>query len=151
METNKRGQGLSTNAIILIILGIFVLVILVVGFTLGWDIIAPWISKENVDDVVKGCAISCNTQSEYGFCTQPRTLVDPDKNEYRNISCFALTQVPETQKYKIGECNNLQCGKVDFKKGSFTNSTLACADNPKKSIFIGDDKVKTFMTCPPAS
>jgi hypothetical protein len=144
---NKRGQGLSTNAIILIILGIFVLVILVVGFTLGWDVIAPWISKENVDDVVKGCAISCNTQSEYGFCTQTRTLVDSDKNEYKNISCFALTQVPETQKYKIGDCN-IQCGEVNFKGDvTFVKGADPCINITSGSIFVVNKKVKTFMTC----
>ena len=33
---NKKGQGLSINAIILIVLGIVVLVFLILGFALGW-------------------------------------------------------------------------------------------------------------------
>ena len=32
----KRGQSMSTNTIILIILGVVVLVVLIMGFTQGW-------------------------------------------------------------------------------------------------------------------
>ncbi len=76
---NKRGQGLSTNAIILIVLGIIVLVILVVGFYAGWDKIAPWIKpSNNVRDVVSSCSIACSTESVYSYCTEPRELFAKD-------------------------------------------------------------------------
>ena len=35
-KKNRKGQGLSTNAIILIVLGIVVLVVLIAGIMLGW-------------------------------------------------------------------------------------------------------------------
>ena len=148
---NKRGQGLSTNAIILIILGIFILVILIVGFTMGWDTIAPWLSKENVDDVVTSCALACNTLSEYDFCSQKRVLIDEEKNEYRDITCHALSAgvITEVSKYKVEKCDALDCAAIDFEIKEITeqNQTKVCNENPKKSLFITDKKVKTFVTC----
>ena len=47
---NKRGQGLSTNAIILIVLGVVVLVVLIGGFTIGWGQMAPWIKTNKKAD-----------------------------------------------------------------------------------------------------
>ena len=73
---NKRGQGLSTNAIILIVLGVVVLAVLVIGFTMGWDKIAPWISTSNVDTIKTQCSVACATGSTYDYCTLERTLKD---------------------------------------------------------------------------
>lgn len=75
MIKNKRGQGLSTNAIILIVLGVIVLVILALGFIMGWDKIAPWIfSSNNVDTIAQQCSVACTTGSTYDYCTLPREL-----------------------------------------------------------------------------
>ena len=71
---NKRGQGLSVNAIILIVLGIVVLVILIAGFTLGWQNIAPFLSADNVGTVAKSCQAACSTGDTYGFCTKGRKV-----------------------------------------------------------------------------
>lgn len=71
---DKRGQGISTNAIVLIILAVVVLVILIIGFTVGWSKMAPWISTDNVDVIVNQCSIACSTDSVFGYCTQEREL-----------------------------------------------------------------------------
>jgi hypothetical protein len=71
---NKRGQGLSTNAIILIILGIIVLVILILGFTIGWNRLLPFVQSNNVDNIKTTCSIACSTNNDFDFCSQNRTL-----------------------------------------------------------------------------
>lgn len=76
---DKRGQGLSVNAIVLIVLAVVVLVILIAGFTLGWSSIAPWISSNNVDEVVTACNIACSTNAQSDYCTTKR-VVNYDKN-----------------------------------------------------------------------
>jgi hypothetical protein len=100
----KRGQGLSTNSIILLILGIVVLVMLIAGFTMGWGKIAPWISKNNVDTIVKSCASSCSTNSAYDYCVMERELKDEKANKVI-ASCYALSL--SHSDYKIGKCENL--------------------------------------------
>ena len=102
---NKRGQGLSTNAIILIVLGIIVLVILVVGFYAGWDKIAPWIKPDNnVQDVVSSCSIACSTGSVYDYCSKPRNLFAEGLSEEGNCTFFSGT---DFEKYGIESCAGL--------------------------------------------
>ncbi len=69
---------MSTNTIILLILGIVVLVVLILGFTTGWDKLAPWLSGNNVDTIVTACEAACTMGSQYDFCTFERDLKASD-------------------------------------------------------------------------
>ena len=72
---DKRGQGLSTSAIILIVLGVIILVILAVGFSTGWAAIKDRVQPDNnVQDVVSSCGTACALDSVYDFCSKNRTL-----------------------------------------------------------------------------
>jgi len=97
---NNKAQGMSTNTIVILILAVVVLVILILGFTMGWDKLAPWLSSENVDDVVNQCNAALSTGGSYSFCFSPVTLVDADKNKIR-ASCAVLANVPSFSKYGI--------------------------------------------------
>lgn len=108
MLKNKRGQGLSTNAIILIILGIVVLVMLILGFTIGWSRLLPFLSSQNVDSVVNGCVASCAQKSVYGVCTQVRTLIDADDVEVE-ATCNELATNQDYAKYGVATCPAVAC------------------------------------------
>ncbi len=72
---NERGQGLSVSTLVLIVLGVLILVILILGFTIGWSKIFPFISPpNNVQSVVDACALACNTNSKFDYCSQTREL-----------------------------------------------------------------------------
>ncbi|MCR4323863.1 MAG: hypothetical protein NUV37_02755 [Nanoarchaeota archaeon] len=77
-EMNKRGQGMSITTIILIVIGIVVLVILIWGFSTGWnnlwDKVSGRTSSSNVDDVVAGCKVACDTGARDDFCNAGRTI-----------------------------------------------------------------------------
>ena len=98
---SKRGQGLSTNAIVLMVLGVIILVVLAVGFTVGFGKIAPWLSSNNVDTVVTGCSIACSTDNIYEFCSLERSLKADD--------------LPSGGKEVVGTCNNYANGKKNPK------------------------------------
>ena len=102
---DKRGQGLSTNAIILIILGVVVLVILIAGFTIGWKNLLPFIPSDNVDTVVKACATACSTDSTYSYCSKKREL-KADKT-LKDVTCYYLSK--EQIQYGIEECSSITC------------------------------------------
>jgi hypothetical protein len=102
---NKRGQGLSVNAIILIVLGIAVLVFLILGFAMGWEKIVPFLGGDTVDNVVDGCATACLSGQEYNFCTRDRELkVDGDLIAEDN--CNNLATMPEYSEYGIDVCDS---------------------------------------------
>jgi hypothetical protein len=66
---NKKGKGLSTNAIILIGLGVVILFGLVLLFALGV------VGDNNVEEVVEECASACELRSDYDFCSKSMELM----------------------------------------------------------------------------
>lgn len=109
---NKRGQGLSTNAIILIILGIIVLVILIIGFTFGWGKLNPFIATNNVEQIKTSCSTSCATGNVFDYCTQNRTLkvegLPGNVKEVKNTCSFFAT-TSEYDAYGVEECSSIEC------------------------------------------
>jgi hypothetical protein len=83
ISMKKRGQQLSITAVILIVLGIFVLIFLIIGVTVGWNKIMPWINpSNNVKSISDACKLACSTQTVYDFCTMKREVkLDKDTAE----------------------------------------------------------------------
>ena len=110
---NKKAQGLSVNAIILIVLGVIILVLLIAGFTIGWSKILPFIGGgDNVGTIVQQCQIACSTSSVYDYCTKERTLtVDGENPLDKDKSCSELV----SPKYGIAECPQLASQCADAK------------------------------------
>jgi hypothetical protein len=107
---NKRGQGLSTNAIILIVLGVIVLAVLVIGFIVGWEKIAPWMSKDNVGTIVTSCDVACSTNSVYDYCSKSRELKADDlPGNVKSIegNCTFFSNTAGYGKYGIIACPGL--------------------------------------------
>jgi len=129
---NKRGQGLSTNAIILIILGIIVLVVLILGFIMGWDKIAPWIKPtNNVDEIAQACQVACSTSSVYDFCSIKREL-KTESNTLKDVTCFYLAE--KQTSYGIQKCAPISCDVI-LDEGE-------CPNNLGKSKQIFDEATK---------
>lgn len=137
---NKKGQGLSTNAIILIILGVAILVILIIGFTIGWGTLVPFLRTDNVDTIVKSCETACSTQSKFSYCSKEMDL--KTENLAIKTTCNILEKVyPE---FGIEPCP-IDCGmeckdlKIAGKEGepiagvplTAGSTTLVCPDNRK--------------------
>lgn len=109
MEFNKRGQGLSVNAIILIVLGVVVLAVLILGFAVGWQKILPFISTNNVDTLVTTCSIACSTNSQFDFCIFKRDLKVGD-DSIKDVTCNYLAE--KQKKYGVASCSSVSCDGV---------------------------------------
>ena len=107
---NRKGQGLSTNAIIMIILGVVVLIVLILGFTMGWNKLLPFISTTNVDNIKTSCAISCSTESTFDYCSVEREVKDGISDEFSE-TCYNLANGQEyaSRNYGIAECPSIDC------------------------------------------
>jgi len=104
---NKKAQGLSVTTIILIILGLVVLVVLILGFTMGWSNIKDWIvPSNNVQKVVDACGIACSLDNKYNYCTKDAGL-KVDGKEIAG-SCKVLVALSGNP-YGIEDCRTL-CG-----------------------------------------
>ncbi len=79
MRGDKKGQQMTLGTIIAIVLGIAVLVLLIWGFSSGWNNLWDRISEVgggsiNVDTIKNACVLSCQKGSSYGFCEQVRKV-----------------------------------------------------------------------------
>ena len=145
---SKRGQGLSVNAIILIVLGLVILVALIAGFTLGFKNLAPWLpSGDNVATIANACNVACTTQSQYDFCGAPRDLKVGDK-ELKEVTCSYLSEIrPELA---ISKCSVVTC---DVLISGEDNEAVArgkvCNDETKSKFFqyLGDDGTLKTVKC----
>jgi len=114
---NRRGQeGMSITAVIGIILGIVVLVVLVLGFTIGWNKFLPFIfSSNNVENIKTTCSTACATNNEYDYCTLNRTLkaedlpkIDGKVPKSVKGSCNSFVTNTAYTQYGIERCPQLE-------------------------------------------
>lgn len=131
---SKRGQGLSTNAIILIILGVVVLVVLIAGFTLGWGALKDRLTggSNNVDTIAQACSTSCATNSVYDYCDVEREL--KFKGTLGNLksgekyTCDLLSDVSGSHVEKcpgIQPCSSTSAGEKEYVWVTAINECIA--------------------------
>ena len=125
MINDKRGQGLSVNAIILIVLGVVVLALLILGFSVGWSKVLPFISKNNVNGVVTACQTACTTQSQYDFCTAKREL-KTDTQTLNDVTCgyLAAKMSAETG---ISSCGGITCDSFNYDSADLASAGSLCS------------------------
>ncbi len=124
---NRRGQGMSTSTIILLILGIVILVVLIFGFTRGWDKLAPWISSNNVDTIVTACETSCATSSLWDFCMVGRNLKAEDA-KLKEVTCNYLATAQTI--YGVSACPSVACDNVALVEASTVEDLPGfCSEN----------------------
>lgn len=142
---NTKGQELSTNVIILIILGVVVLVVLILGFTVGWGKIAPWLSSENVGSIVTQCEVACSTGSDYDYCIAKKDLNAQDE-KLKDVTCY---YVAENQTiYGVAKCPSITCTDVILSNAVDEASAKTLCTSTGKMIYYLQDKTLKFYSCP---
>lgn len=85
---NKKGQDLSIGTLILIVLGVIVLVLLILGFSLGWSNLWEKINifggSNSIGDVATACSLAVSSQNTYDFCQNFRQVKVDGKSQYVN-------------------------------------------------------------------
>ena len=134
---SKRGQEMSTSTIILIVLGLIVLVILAIGFMMGWENVAPWLaSKSNVEDVRRQCSLACSKESKYDYCSKLVELKDEKKNEIQGATCNLLSGVPTFKtKWGIETCSKIDCEKFECEE---VEGVIPIKENILKGLIINE-------------
>ncbi len=106
---NKKGQGMSINTVILLVLGLILLGVLIFGFVTGWESFQKQIGKTNVDKIVEECSTSCSINQEFSFCNNDVDIRFQEQElEYRT-SCGVLSKVPEFELFNVAECPRITC------------------------------------------
>lgn len=135
---STKGQGMSTNTIILLILGLVVLVALIWGFSTGWQSFKKITNPTNVDSLVEECQTACGLNNKFSYCSGERTLNVNEEDLTVKTSCQVLATLPAFEKYGIQECPSIDCelscedimidgesGQTDLESGTYDVSVLA--------------------------
>jgi hypothetical protein len=87
---NKKAQDLSIGTLILIVLGIVVLVLLILGFTMGWENLWNKINifggTSSVADVATACRLALTSQDKYTLCEKIWDIKEGD-NPKEKVGC----------------------------------------------------------------
>ena len=144
MISKKRGQGLSVNMIILIVLGVAVLAVLIIGFTVGWSKLNPFLSTNNVDTIVTSCAVASSTHSVYDFCTAPRDL-KAEGVELKGVTCYILAIADDLDKYGVEKASSINCASsVKCEDLKYTEKDGTKIEMVKIIGTTDEDKFKDF-------
>ena len=93
---NKKGLELAINTIVILVLAILVLIFLVLFFTgASNDFITKmksYFSYSNVDQIVEKCNILADTNYQYSYCCEKKTVkyFENDKKVEDEFTCFEL-------------------------------------------------------------
>lgn len=144
---SKKGQGLSINAIILIVLGVVVLALLIIGFAVGWKNVLPFLSTNNVDKIATSCNVACSTQSTFDFCSTKREVKTGEMN-LKDVTCNYLAK--QQPNLGISTCGTITCDQIFVNLGEEEVLSSKCLGNKGKTIqaLIGE-KLLSY-TCPSA-
>lgn len=134
---NKKAQDLSIGTLILIVLGIIVLVLLILGFSMGWSNLWEKINifsgGSSISDVITNCNVLVTSGSTYSYCNDFKKIKgDNGKTEY--VNC-------EDPRVKGGLATQLDPCQGDSRKDKC--QILAKADAIVNSVACGDDAYKT--------
>ncbi|MEK6800487.1 MAG: hypothetical protein AABY05_01000 [Nanoarchaeota archaeon] len=128
---NKKAQDLSIGTLILIVLGIVVLVLLILGFSLGWSNLWEKINifqgGSSLESVIQACNIAVASNSQYTFC-----------QDFKKVKVDGKVQFVNCQDSRISSSlsGQIQCTRESADAGSWYCSVL----NANKQI-TSDTKV----------
>lgn len=116
---NKRGAEMSVNTLILIVIGVLILVLLILGLTIGWNKIFPFINPpNNVKTLSDQCSYSCDTQARYDYCISKRDVKIESaitiQNTLDSSGNFVFGQTQGKFKASCSELSLLE-GQLDIK------------------------------------
>jgi len=107
----KKKAAMQIDITIYVVLGVLVLVVLAIGFTLGWKTFTPWLKSNSIDKEIQSCKLACSTQSQFSFCQLQRELTSEDFNTAENKmygNCFSFGDY--YSKYGFEKCPGLCSG-----------------------------------------
>lgn len=125
LSKNKKGQGMSTSTIVLLILGLVLLVALIFGFATGWKTFSNIANPTNIDSLSEDCQVACSLNNEYAFCSSARNLRVNEEDIKIKTSCYVLSGLPEYASY-FSDCPGIECG--------LTCAQIMFNDKPASSI-----------------
>lgn len=135
---NKKGQEMSVATLILIVIGIVLLVVLILGFTMGWQSLWNKINifggTSNIETVIQACNLAATSDSTYSYCNEFKQLKISGKTEY--LTC-------EDPRLQGGLMKQLDCSSV--RSAGQDACAVWLVQNPGKSGKVNGEECATSV------
>lgn len=105
----KRGQGLPITTLILIIIGIVVAVVIIIGFTVGWDAIfgkVPIVTPSTLTAKIKACEIVAENDLNVDYCNKFDEVEISGKKQAVNCAYLKTSNLLSASSSAV-ECGSL--------------------------------------------
>jgi len=130
---NKKGQEMSVSTLILIVLGVVILVILVLGFSLGWDTIFG--KLKFVPSDLQALKSACPTYSEQNL------VIDYCQLREIKTSVIGKKEYLNCEDPRVKSTSSIQCDKDPNAKSTIKGFCESLVNSGKldKTIINGQD------------
>ncbi len=142
---NKRGQGLSTETLIITLLAVGVGILVIVGFTVGWDKMIGFFKKTDIDITLisENCEIAAG-QGAAGFCSNKMMI---SSKNYVNCP-YAIEKLGVKINSQQPTCDELAsakaiCEKLKLEQGDSYDSAKYKINDKTCKDWIAQVAVKT--------
>lgn len=100
MVVNKKGQEMSVSTLVLIVIGIIILVVVILGFSMGWQNLWNKINifggASNVQTVIQSCQLAAASDSTYSYCSEFKKVTIDGKTRYINCEAPQVSGLDKT-------------------------------------------------------
>ena len=118
---NKKGQGLTSSTLILLVVGVIVMVIVVLGFTKGWNFFTDLFNTGSIDmeAISQKCGLLASTGGG-GYCTD---RIEIGKDKYINCKHAETLGITSTGN-ACSEASKQICEKLKLEGDNFDGSKV---------------------------
>ncbi len=127
---NKKGQGLTSSTLILLVVGVIVMVIVVLGFTKGWNFFTDLFNTGSIDmeAISQKCGLLASTGGG-GYCTD---RIEIGKDKYINCDYAVKNLGAQVENAPSGGCGgNVStqiCNKLELEDEGFDKNKTRVND-----------------------
>ncbi|MBU0977539.1 MAG: hypothetical protein KKD18_03920 [Nanoarchaeota archaeon] len=141
---NKKAQDLSIGTLILIVLGVVVLVLLILGFSMGWSNLWEKINifggGSSISTVASACDLAAQQDNKYSYCQEFKKVKVGQENEYLNCEDLRIQTSINTKLSCDASRAQVNQAKKDLCAGFSDNErSKAKINNQKCDVLFPDD------------
>ena len=107
---NKKGAEMTISTLVIIVLGLIVLVVIALGFGMGWSSLwgklSGYFSTVNVDSIKSSCEYSCNTQASFSYCCEVKEL-----RYEKGVDPILITCDSNSGRLNMDPCGDVTCNE----------------------------------------
>ncbi len=137
---NKKGQEMSVTTLVLIVIGVILLVMLILGFSMGWSNLWGKINilggGGGVETVIQACQIAATSDAGSSYCDDFKQVTIAGVKQYVNCQYSDVAS-------KLDKSLTCSAGNAEASAGRYCGRLYAAAGNA--TIYLNSDTWKNTL------